>query len=166
MFQGQNSISKCNHSNEPLQQCHCMFILFIKNCRLLNSFGSAQRLLEHLRKLSIMFRSPWKIVRNLYKLLRCVWKSQYDKMKMSHIWLKKKLAAIPLNKSCMPVDPEHWSQAYRTTLHTCARLLIDKFCVWELQIFTDFCLQYFQTIKSDMSHPTMTCILYIIQTGD
>ena len=35
-----------------------------------------------------------------------------------------------------------------------------------LKIYTDFCPLYFQTIKSDGSGHTMSCIIYIIQTGD
>ena len=35
-----------------------------------------------------------------------------------------------------------------------------------LKIYTDFCRPYFQTIKSDGSHHTMSCVVYIIQTGN
>ena len=35
-----------------------------------------------------------------------------------------------------------------------------------LQIYTDFCPWYFQTIKSDRLHHIMSCIIYIIQTND
>lgn len=77
-------------------------ILFIKNCCLLNSFESAQRLLTHLHTVSTTFRSAWKIVRNLQKLLESFWKSRLRQDEnLTHLTLKK-FAAIALNKSCMP----------------------------------------------------------------
>ena len=49
------------------------------------------------------------------------------------------------------------------------RFLYDLDPNWKSKVKTnntDFCPQYFQTITSDGSHSTMSCIIYLIQTDD